>query len=151
MDASCHTTIDTVNTGGSSPGVAAAQRDRMHTLTRRSRHLSQALSVALVPVDDSSAMGGGVGAKQPSFVRRRLMRGEGKGFGSARAGTVLQWPMVVKIMRPYTRWDCWHRLWRRVSRMIRRPHEVKWPARSSRRATGPAEAVAASGRKYVIV
>ena len=56
----------------------------VHTLTRRSRHLSQALSVVVVPVDDSSAICGGVDAKQPSFVRRRLMRGEGKGFGSAR-------------------------------------------------------------------
>ena len=40
--------------------------------------------------------------------------------------------------------------------MIRCPHEVKWPERSSRWArgcgwaTGPAETVAASGRKYVM-
>lgn len=92
-----------VNTSGSFPGVAAARLYCMHTLTRRSRHLSQALSVVVVPVDDSSAIGGGVDAKQPSFVRRRLMRGEGKGFGSARVGTVVQWPMVEEIMRPYTR------------------------------------------------
>lgn len=105
MDASCHTTVSMVNTGGSVPGVAAAARPYcLHTLTRRSRHLSQALSVVVVPVDDSSAMGGGVDAKQPSFVRRRLtMRGEGTGFGSARVGKVVQWPMVVEIMRPYTR------------------------------------------------
>jgi hypothetical protein len=47
-------------------GYSSYRHSRMHTLTRRSRHLSQALSV-VVPVASSAI--GGDGANQPSFVR----------------------------------------------------------------------------------
>lgn len=52
-------------------GGMHCMQDMAHTLTRRSRHLSQALSLLVVPAGPvvSSAMSDGCGAKQPSFVR----------------------------------------------------------------------------------
>lgn len=52
-------------------GDMHCMQDMAHTLTRRSRHLSQALSLLVVPAGPvvSSAMCDECGAKQPSFVR----------------------------------------------------------------------------------